>query len=96
MRSVYGAKMRFKEGRGSEAPVATVHYQPDYNIARSTSYPKAWANRVTARMIVGSDSHQFTTLASLEGRSVKHKGKEMFTNTESGAQNRIPSHDLAA
>ena len=47
-------------------------------------------------MIVGNDSHQFTTLASLEGRLVKHKGREMFTNTESGAQNRIPSHDLAA
>ena len=86
MRSVYGAKMRFKEGRGSEAPVATVHYQPDYIIVRSTSYPKAWANRVTTRMIVGNDSHQFTTLASLEGRLVKQREGDVYEHREWGAK----------
>ena len=65
MRSAYGAKMTIKEGRGSEAPVVAVQYQPDYSIGRTTPCPKAWADQMTARMMVGSDSHQFATLASL-------------------------------
>ena len=65
MRSVYNAKTRFKEGRGSEAPVAAVQYQPDYSIGQTTPCPKVWGDQATARMMVGSDSRQFATLASL-------------------------------
>jgi len=49
MRSVYNAKTRFKEERGSEAPVAAVQYQPYYSIGRPTSCPKTWADQVTTR-----------------------------------------------